>query len=159
MKQRLGRRIVREKVLQILYAYEINRDGLEALIDGVMADVENIDDREFARSIINKVIIHSPEFDEEIKNRVNNWEFNRIAIIDRILIRMGMCELLYFPDIPPKVTINEAIEIAKNFSTASSGKFINGVLDNYLDNLKQNNQLNKKGRGLIEETISKNDLT
>jgi N utilization substance protein B len=159
MKQRLGRRIVREKVLQILYAYEINRDGLEALIDGVMADVENIDDREFARSIINKVIIHSPEFDEEIKNRVNNWEFNRIAIIDRILMRMGMCELLYFPDIPPKVTINEAIEIAKNFSTASSGKFINGVLDNYLDNLKQNNQLNKKGRGLIEETISKNDLT
>lgn len=159
MKQRLGRRIVREKVLQILYAYEINRDGLEALIDGVMADVENIDDREFARSIINKVIIHSSEFDEEIKNRVNNWEFNRIAIIDRILIRMGMCELLYFPDIPPKVTINEAIEIAKNFSTASSGKFINGVLDNYLDNLKQNNQLNKKGRGLIEETISKNDLT
>ncbi|MDP2302274.1 MAG: transcription antitermination factor NusB [Ignavibacteria bacterium] len=159
MKQRLGRRIVREKVLQILYAYEINRDGLEALIDGVMADVENIDDREFARSIINKVIIHSPEFDEEIKNRVNNWEFNRIAIIDRILMRMGMCELLYFPDIPPKVTINEAIEIAKNFSTASSGKFINGVLDNYLDNLKENNQLNKKGRGLIEETIPKNDLT
>jgi N utilization substance protein B len=158
MKQRLGRRIVREKVLQILYAYEVNRDGLEALIDGVMADVESIDDREFARSIIDKAIIHSPEFDEEIKQRVNNWEFNRIALIDRILIRMGMCELLYFPDIPPKVTINEAIEIAKNFSTASSGKFINGVLDNYLDNLKETNQLNKKGRGLIEETISKNDL-
>jgi N utilization substance protein B len=158
MKQRLGRRIVREKVLQILYAYEINRDGLEALIDGVMTDVENIDDREFARSIINKVIIHSSEFDDEIKKRVDNWEFNRIALIDRILMRMGMCELIYFPDIPPKVTINEAIEIAKNFSTASSGKFINGVLDNYLDNLKKNNELNKKGRGLIEETISKNDL-
>ena len=61
---------------------------------------------------------------------------NRIALIDRMLLRMAICELLYFPDIPPKVSINEAIEIAKEFSTAGSGKFINGILDAILSEEK-----------------------
>lgn len=60
----------------------------------------------------------------------------RIALIDKILLRMAICELLYFPDIPPKVSINEAIEIAKEFSTAGSGKFINGILDAILSDEK-----------------------
>jgi len=80
---------------------------------------------------------------------------NRIALIDKLLLRMGICELLYFPDIPPKVSINESIEIAKDFSTAGSGKFINGILDAILSDEKKSGKLNKTGRGLVEESIHK----
>jgi N utilization substance protein B len=90
-----------------------------------------------------------------IREKVNNWEMERIALIDRILLRIAIAELLYFPDIPPKVSINEAIEIAKEYSTAKSGKFINGVLDAILTDLKQSGKLNKSGRGLIEESLPK----
>ena len=123
------RRIVREKVLQILYAYEINNENLMALTNSLLAEVVEEKDRQFGEDLVNRVLIHKKELDEKIQTRVSNWEMNRIALIDRILLRMAICELLYFPDIPPKVSINEAIEIAKEFSTASSGKFINGILD------------------------------
>jgi N utilization substance protein B len=113
-------------------------------------------DKEFAEHLINGVIQHKTELDNLIKQRVDNWEMNRIALIDKILLRMGLCELLYFPDIPPKVSINESIEIAKEFSTSGSGKFINGILDAILSNLKESGKLNKSGRGLVEESISRN---
>jgi len=92
---------------------------------------------------------------KKIKSRVANWEITRIALLDKVLLRMGICELMYFPEIPPKVSINETIEIAKTFSTASSGKFINGIMDAILTELKKNGELNKTGRGLVEESISK----
>ncbi|MCK7526701.1 MAG: transcription antitermination protein NusB [Ignavibacteriales bacterium] len=76
-------------------------------------------------------------------------------LLDRILLRMGICEIPFFPDIPPKVSINESIEIAKDYSTSSSGKFINGILDAILDDLKKDDKLNKKGRGLLEESLPK----
>jgi N utilization substance protein B len=133
----------------------MNKESLSSLLDGMLSDVKQKSDRQFAEDLVNKVLIHSNEFDEIIKVRVDNWEMNRIALIDKILLRMGVCELLYFPDIPPKVSINEVIEIAKIYSTASSGKFINGILDAILSELKEANKLNKKGRGLLEETISK----
>lgn len=78
----------------------------------------------------------------------------RIALIDKILLRMAICELLYFTDIPPKVSINEAIEIAKIYSTAGSGKFINGILDTILSEEKLGS-LNKTGRGLVDESVNK----
>jgi N utilization substance protein B len=90
-----------------------------------------------------------------IKSKVSNWEMDRIALIDKLLLRMGICELIYFEDIPPKVSINEVIEISKKFSTAGSAKFINGVLDAVLNDLKKSGQLKKSGRGLIDESISK----
>ncbi len=155
MSQMFKRRIVREKTLQILYAYEMNKESLSALIDGILSDVPEKSDRDFANELVNKVTIHKNELDEKIMARVNNWEMNRIALIDKILLRIGICELLYFPDIPPKVSINEAIEIAKLYSTAGSGKFINGILDAILSSLKDSGNLNKRGRGLLEETISK----
>jgi len=77
------------------------------------------------------------------------------ALIDRILLRMGITELLFFPEIPPKVSINEVIEIAKEYSTSNSGKFINGILDAILSDLKLNSNLNKSGRGLIDESFGK----
>ncbi|MGE5352617.1 MAG: transcription antitermination factor NusB [Acidobacteriota bacterium] len=155
MKKKINRRILREKVLQILYAFEMNNEGLEALTEGILSDLEEETDKEFCRILVNKTLIHQTELDKKINERVNNWELNRIALIDKILLRMGLCELMYLPDIPPKVTINEVIEIAKNFSTPNSGKFINGILDTVLSGLRETGSLNKTGRGLIDETIQK----
>jgi len=155
MSQVFKRRIVREKVLQILYAFEMNKDSLTLLTDNLLNEITEKADREFADDLINRVLINKNELDSKIKLRVTNWEMNRIALIDKLLLRIGLCELLYFPDIPPKVSINECIEIAKIYSTAGSGKFINGILDAILTQLKESGQLDKTGRGLVEETIAK----
>lgn len=153
--QKSKRRIIREKVLQILYAHELNKEWLASFSAEVLDDVKDEADQEFARSLIRRVLSNVEELDSKIKERVENWELNRIALIDKILLRMGICELLYFPDIPPKVSINESIEIAKDYSTAGSGKFINGILDAILAEQKKSGKLNKIGRGLVEESISR----
>lgn len=155
MTQKNKRRALREKVLQILYAYDMNGEGLTNLIEGIIADLEQEEDKEFCRALVYKIVSNKKVLDDKIAERVDNWELNRIALIDKILLRMGIGEILFFPDIPPKVSINEVIEIAKNFSTPNSGKFINGILDTVLSDLKEKGQLNKTGRGLIEETITK----
>jgi N utilization substance protein B len=144
------RRVVRERVLQALYAYEISREPIERIIDEIVTLKLQKEALAFAKELIHTVIEHQEEIDSTIKKKVTNWEFNRIAVIDRILLEMGICELLYFEDIPPKVTINEAIEIAKRYSTEKSGQFINGVLDSLLVDLKTNGQLRKSGRGLVD---------
>lgn len=155
MSQKFKRRLVREKVLQYLYAHEMNRDKLDELKTNLLIEIKDEPDRLFADDLINKTIINRKELDNRIIEKVTNWEMSRIALIDRILLRMGIIELLYFPDIPPKVTINEVIEIAKIYSTSGSGKFINGILDSILNDEKSAGRLNKTGRGLIEESISK----
>ncbi len=154
--KKLTRRNLREKSMQVLYAFEINGEGLTILMKGVLSDVETESDRIFSENLINKVAANKKFLDEKIKERVNNWEMDRIALIDKILLRIGIAELLYFNDIPPKVSINEVIEIAKEYSTSNSGKFINGILDAILNDLKDTGNLNKTGRGLIEESIPKN---
>ncbi len=147
MSQR--RRRIREKVLQALYARELSGDPPEHVIECIITDLrKNPDSFQFAKSFFLKVIESREELDGLIKKQVANWEFNRLAVIDKIVLRMGICELLYFDDIPPKVSINEAIEIAREFSTEKSDKFVNGVLDAVLDDLKANGLLNKHGRGL-----------
>jgi N utilization substance protein B len=153
--QKSKRRIIREKVLQILYAHELNKESLTSISAEVLNEVKDEADQEFARSLIRRVLINVEELDAKIKERVENWELNRIALIDKILLRMGICELLYFPDIPPKVSINESIEIAKDYSTSGSGKFINGILDAILAEQKKSGKLNKIGRGLVEESVSR----
>ena len=148
------RRIVREKVLQLLYAYEMNRDFFDKLSKEILSEVYDKADKKFALELIKKVIANIEYIDKRISSRVTNWEMSRIALIDKILLRMGICEILFFPDIPPKVSINESIEIAKDYSTASSGKFINGILDAILAEEKNEGKLNKSGRGLVDESIS-----
>jgi N utilization substance protein B len=143
------RRRVREKVLQALYAFELSGESTDHVIEYVIGDLQkNAESFTFARSFFLKVIGTQPELDRLIKEQVAHWEFNRLAVIDKIVLRMGICELLYFDDIPPKVSINEAIEIAREFSTEKSDKFVNGVLDAVLDDLKANGTLHKEGRGL-----------
>ncbi len=152
----LRRRAVREKVLQALYAYELSREPIDTIINTIVADLRKQPEAfAFARQLILKVLETVKELDELIRKRVEHWEFNRLAIIDRIILRMGICELLYFDDIPPKVSINEAIEIARSYSTDKSDKFVNGVLDSVLDDLRKSGRLNKSGRGLLDSAATK----
>jgi transcription antitermination protein NusB len=147
------RRLVREKVLQALYAYEMSKEPITDVINNILGEIKNShDDFEFAKRLINEVVRHDEDIEKIIKNKVAHWEFDRIAYIDKILLRMGICEMLYFPEIPPKVTINESIEIAKSFSTDQSGKFINGILDALLEDFKKSKLIVKTGRGLIEDS-------
>jgi len=153
-----NRRILREKALQVLYAYELNGDGLTVLMNGILADVTNSDELEFAKQLVNKVVANKKSLESEIHLKVANWEMGRIALIDKLLLQIGITEIMYFPEIPPKVSINEVIEIAKDYSTLNSGKFINGILDAILSELKESGKLNKSGRGLIGESLPKKNI-
>lgn len=155
MIKKSNRRILREKVLQVLYAYELNGEGLTNLTNGILSDLTSITDIDFAKKLIDSVVANIKEMDIIIQEKVSNWEMDRIALIDRILLRIGISELINFPDIPPKVTINEVIEIAKDYSTSNSNKFINGILDAFLSDLKKSGKLNKTGRGLIDQSLAK----
>jgi len=129
---------------------------IENILDDLQKQTESFT---FAKQLILKVIECTKELDSLIRQRVEHWEFNRLAIIDRIILRMSICELLYFDDIPPKVTINEAIEIARDYSTEKSDKFVNGVLDSILDDLKKENRIKKSGRGLVNSRVNKSPST
>jgi N utilization substance protein B len=155
MTKKSNRRLLREKALQVLYAYEFNKDGLTNLTNGILTDLFSNDDIEFATQLINSVVANNESYDFMIQGKVSNWEMDRIALIDRILLRIGISELINFPEIPPKVTINEVIEIAKDYSTSNSNKFINGILDAILSELRNSGKLHKTGRGLIDESFSK----
>ena len=85
---------------------------------------------EFARSVLTTTIEKKEYCAELIKPKLKNWDSERIAVLDMVLMRMGVCELLYFETIPTKVTINEYIDLAKDYSTPQSGQFVNGILDN-----------------------------
>ncbi|MGB2128609.1 MAG: transcription antitermination factor NusB [Flavicella sp.] len=107
------------------------------------------DDKQFVSDLFKKVVLNHTSFEKEIENKTPNWETDRIADLDMILIKMGICEFLNFPSIPTKATINEYIEIAKDYSTTKSSFFINGVLDKVCKDLEKNNRLNKIGRGIL----------
>ena len=85
--------------------------------------------RLFAEPLIRGTLVHNAELDQEIKKYAQNWELHRIAVVDRNILRLAIYEMKYRDDIPPVVSINEAVDIAKKFSTPDSGKFVNGILD------------------------------
>ncbi len=116
--------------------------------------IDNIDgvseDRIFVKDLFRKTILNRDYYIELIAKRATNWEFDRIATMDKILLRMAVTEILLFSSIPLKVTMNEYIELSKIFSTPRSRIFINGVLDKLIDQLKAENKIIKTGRGLLE---------
>jgi transcription antitermination protein NusB len=144
------RRHVREKVLQVLYAYELTMDPIEKIKSDLLQDIKEEDSVGFANKLIETAIVNKEKYDGLITSTVKNWELDRIALIDHIIIRMCLCEFYLFEDIPPKVSINEAIELAKSYSTKNSGKFVNGILDSLLIRLKKDGEIIKKGKGLKE---------
>jgi transcription antitermination protein NusB len=109
------------------------------------------EDKEFARELLRKTIVHSSAYGEIISVKAKNWELERIAMLDIILLKMAIAELLQFPSIPVKVTLNEYIDISKQYSTPKSKMFINGILDKLTLEFKQENKIKKTGRGLLEK--------
>ncbi|SHJ25457.1 transcription antitermination factor NusB [Pseudozobellia thermophila] len=107
------------------------------------------DDMQFAQKLLGKTLLNDAQLTKEIEGKTPNWDKDRIADIDAILLKMAICELLNFPSIPEKVTINEALEIAKEYSTPKSSIFINGILDKLVKEYKATGKLNKIGRGLM----------
>lgn len=110
---------------------------------------KDLDDKKFVIELFRKVVLNHSEFEKEVMNKTPNWDADRIAEIDMILIKMAICEFLKFPSIPSRVTINEYIEISKDYSTEKSSFFINGVLDKILKDFTAAKRLNKIGRGLL----------
>ena len=146
-----ARRKARELALCALYAYEMSQNPVEQIKKEIITDQnDNNTIVTFASQLVDATVAHLKNLDEMIRIKAINWDFDRIAIIDKIILRLSISEFLYFPDIPPKVSIDEAIEISKKYSTEKSGKFINGILDSILSDLRKSNRLHKKGRGLIE---------
>jgi N utilization substance protein B len=107
------------------------------------------DDRDFGLDLLKKTILNQGSFSTEIASKTTNWDSDRITQIDTVLMQMAICEFQKFPSIPVKVTINEYLEIAKEYSTPKSSNFINGILDKIVKEYKVENKFNKIGRGLL----------
>ncbi|NDV15030.1 transcription antitermination factor NusB [Muricauda sp. TY007] len=105
-------------------------------------------DMDFANELLTKTLLNDAKWEKEIEGKTPNWDNDRIAEIDSIILKMAICELLNFPSIPEKVTLNEYLEIAKEYSTPKSSIFINGVLDKLVKEYKLDGRLQKIGRGL-----------
>jgi transcription antitermination protein NusB len=117
---------------------------------GSNGEDDSKEDQEFVKQLYRKTIIHSAEFEEIISRKADNWDYERIALMDIILLKMAIAELTEFPSIPVKVTLNEYIELSKGYSTPKSKVFINGILDNLISEFKESKRIKKTGRGLME---------
>ena len=107
------------------------------------------EDRDYVKDLFRRTILNEPELAKEYVDKTPNWDSERIAEIDTIILKMAICEFLKFPSIPVKVTLNEYLEIAKEYSTPKSSIFINGILDNLVKELTESKKLVKVGRGLM----------
>ena len=126
------RRKAREYALQMLYQYDLSRES-EYLLDGYWKGKEITENvKEFSNNIVEGVIKNLSMIDNKISQSASNWSIERMAAVDRNILRMATYELLFRNDIPAKVTLNEAIEIAKRYGGDDSGAFINGILDRIL---------------------------
>lgn len=168
------RREARERALQFLFQYDLNPSAnLDEALDqfwdtarvaaiqetqkgpsyGVKIELppatpEELSTRLFADALIRGVLKHKTELDEVIQRYALNWDLHRIAAVDRNLLRMAIHEIMHRDDIPPVVSINEAIEIAKRFSTEQSGRFVNGILDKVKANTLRSARTANDGRAV-----------
>jgi N utilization substance protein B len=110
---------------------------------------KDAEDQLFVQELFRKTVFNEQEFSKEFVDKTTNWDVDRIAEIDTIILKMAICELLKFPSIPVKVTLNEYLELAKEYSTPKSSIFINGILDNIVKELNAKNRIQKVGRGLM----------
>jgi N utilization substance protein B len=125
------RRDGRQAAIQFLYQLDAHRPEK---VEVALAEFWKQNDvpkkvADFAAPLLRGVVAHQPEIDAKIRALADNWDFERLAVVDRNILRLAIYEMLFCPEIPPVVSINEAIEIAKKFGSADSGKFVNGLLD------------------------------
>ncbi len=132
------RRRAREIVLQVLYEAEFSdlpwEKILEEQVERRSSGPETV---EYARALLTKTQEHLTELDDKIREGLANWDLERVSLIDKNIIRFALAEILYFPDVPSKVVINEAIEIAHKYSSRGAGQFVNGVLDHFVHTFRQ----------------------
>lgn len=125
------RRKARECVLQMLYQFDVAGGSASNVMESYWgANESDVEVREFAEELFRGVVSKAGDIDERISSNSTNWKISRMAAVDKNILRMAVYELLHRDDIPIKVTINEAVEIAKKFGTEESGAFVNGILDN-----------------------------
>ena len=124
------RRAARELALKFLYQTEFNSDNRDLELDSFFKRANVSEEiKKFTHALVKKLSSHEKEVDELLEKMSANWPPNRMAVIDKNILRLGICELLFDLTTPPKVVINEAVEIAKKFGTEESSDFINGILD------------------------------
>ena len=151
--------VLKNEILQEIFTdempgYEDDQEMIAMLMENFFRSHQNItflnllsgEKKEYAYDLLKTVLEKETYCMELIQPKLVNWEAERVAVIDILLLRMGVCEFLYFPTIPTKVTINEYIEVAKSYSTPQSGQFINGVLDNIRKDLERTNEIRKQER-------------
>jgi N utilization substance protein B len=136
------------KMLRLLNEDTSENDRLEYLFHKEHDD-DPAEDRKFIQELFCGTIMHNEEYEELIQSRTRNWELERIALTDIILIKMALTELLHLHEIPVKVTLNEYIELSKQFSSQKSKSFINGILDKLVADLQTESKIKKRGRGLM----------
>ena len=145
--------------------WQVDRPVLEAMVAKTFSNFQSengaenklaqispvwVEDRDFIVTLFQKTIAFDEQYQKLISDKTKNWEAERIALIDILLMKLALTEFIHFPEIPIKVSMNEYIEIAKEFSTPKSNLFINGILDKILAELKSSGKIRKSGRGLIE---------
>lgn len=132
--------MARELALKVLYRFEEGNADLPSAIHSVLETKKyQTQDKDFSKMLIEKTMGYLDEIDKKIVKVIKNWEYDRISVVDKIILRLGTCEIVYFDDIPPQISINEAIEIGKKYGGADSGRFINGVLDAIRKNYEGSN--------------------
>jgi len=132
------RRKARETVLQALYEFEFSNDTPENVIEGQIARRGPGDETaDYARTLFLRTVEHTAEIDALIESNLEHWDMGRVALIDKNILRFALAEVLYFPDVPSRVIINEAIEVAHRFSSADAGRFVNGLLDKLVRELRK----------------------
>lgn len=143
---------VDKDVLQAMIAKTLKNFSYENFEKNHLAEFSGnwAEDREFTTTLFQQTIRHNEAFQELISQKTQNWDADRIALMDILLMKMAISEFMHFSSIPVKVTINEYLEISKEYSTPKSNSFINGILDKILFELKAKNEIKKFGRGLIE---------
>jgi N utilization substance protein B len=127
-----ARRKARICALQMLFQYDVARPGIDELVRSYWQELGSDvaeDSQEFSNKLALGTIAHLDEIDKLIKERAENWRISRMAVVDRNILRLAIYEFLYEPDTPKTVAINEALEIARRFSTFEATQFINGILD------------------------------
>jgi len=125
-----ARRKARELVLKALYAYETTGGKPQEIIESILSESELGErHRRFSADLFAIVIDNLKRIDSEISSHAQHWDISRVALVDKNIMRIAICELLYMPDIPVRVSINEAIEMAKKYSTMESSAFVNGILN------------------------------
>jgi transcription antitermination factor NusB len=131
----------REFAMQILYSMDITHDDCAACLDnfwqGQLDESIEASIKEFTGNIVHGVAMNLKALDEKISQYATNWQLSRMAVVDRNILRMGAFELIFCPDIPPKVSINEAVDLAKRYSGPEAGKFVNAILDKIKQELKR----------------------